>query len=145
MPDQGFSEELLLVESCVHHDLDVLLCKHECFLRDWYRVKWLHDGDRNSAFFHAYIPHRQYRKALFTLSINEVLSIDRLVIRDHIVSYYSALFSSDSSRVGYDFSMVNDTIPNMVMVTKNDFLIDIPSVEDIHDAIFAIDNVYFYM
>ncbi|KAK3193452.1 hypothetical protein Dsin_024762 [Dipteronia sinensis] len=108
MSDQGFFEELFLVESRIHHDLDVLLHRHECFL---------HDRSR----------------------INGVLLNDRLVIRDHNVGYYSAIFSSDSSSVGYDFSMVDDVIPNIVTVVENDFLIDIPSVEDIHDAIFAMD------
>ncbi|KAK3211632.1 hypothetical protein Dsin_016338 [Dipteronia sinensis] len=91
MSDQGFSEQLFLVELHVHHDLGVLLYRHECFLRDRYMV---------------------------------------------IIHF----FSSNSSRFEYDFSMVDDVIPNMVTVAENDFLIDIPSVEDIHDAIFAMDE-----
>ena len=48
----GFSEDLFLSESNIHHDLDVLLRRQECFLRDRSRVKWLQGGDRNTSFFH---------------------------------------------------------------------------------------------
>ncbi|KAK3217696.1 hypothetical protein Dsin_011666 [Dipteronia sinensis] len=140
MSDQGFSEELFLVKSIVYHDLDVLLSRNECFYRDQSRVKWLQNGDRNSTFFYASIWWQQYRKTLSTILINGVLSNDRLVIRDHIVCYYSAFFSSDSSKVGYDFLMVDVVISNMVTVDENCFLIDIPSAEDIHDTGFPMDT-----
>ncbi|KAK3188885.1 hypothetical protein Dsin_028446 [Dipteronia sinensis] len=57
MYNLGFSEELFLAESCVHHKLDVLLRRHGCFYSDQSRVKWLQDGDCNSSFFYASVRH----------------------------------------------------------------------------------------
>ncbi|KAK3230369.1 hypothetical protein Dsin_002250 [Dipteronia sinensis] len=132
--------ELFLAESRVHHELDVLLHRHECFYRERSRVKWMQDGDRNSSFFHASIRRRQYMNALSSLLINEVLTNDRLIIRDHIIEFYSNLFSSDSSRFETEFSLVEDVIPSLVTNVENDFLISFPSTDNIHDAVFTMDT-----
>ncbi|KAI9200065.1 hypothetical protein LWI28_002180 [Acer negundo] len=139
LSNQGFSDDLFITEASVHSELDVLLRRHECFYRDWSRVRWLRDGDRNTSFFHASIKRRQYRNTISTISINGVLSEDRPTIRDHIISYYSSLFSSDVSRVGRDLSIVDDVIPSLVTVVENAFLTSVPSADDIHDAVFTID------
>ncbi|KAI9197909.1 hypothetical protein LWI28_006523 [Acer negundo] len=113
--------------------------KQECFYRDRSRVRWLRDGDQNTSFFHASIKRRQYRNTISALSINGVLSVDRPTIRDHIISYYSSLFSSDVSRVGRDLSTVDDVIPSLVTATENAFLTSVPSADDIHNVVFAMD------
>ncbi|KAI9199991.1 hypothetical protein LWI28_001193 [Acer negundo] len=131
-----------MAEASVHSELDVLLCRHECFYRDRSRVRWLHDGDRNTSFFHASIKRRQYRNTISALSINGILSEDRPTIRDHIISYYSGLFSSDVSRVGRDLSIVNDVIPSLVTAVEKAFLTSVPSADDIHDAVFVMEAAY---
>ncbi|KAK2642786.1 hypothetical protein Ddye_024549 [Dipteronia dyeriana] len=40
MSDLGCPEEHFLTESCIHHDLDVLLRRQKCFFRDRSIVKW---------------------------------------------------------------------------------------------------------
>ncbi|KAK3212233.1 hypothetical protein Dsin_016939 [Dipteronia sinensis] len=137
MSNLGFSEKLFLAESRVHHKLDVLFRRYDCFYRDWSRVKWLQDGDRNSSFFHASVRRRQYMNVLSSLSINGVLTDDRLIIRDHIIKFYSNLFSLDPSRVETEFPVVEDVIPSLVTDVENTFLISIPSTDNIHDAVFA--------
>ncbi|KAK1549712.1 hypothetical protein Q3G72_006607 [Acer saccharum] len=139
LSNRGFSDDLFMAEVSVHSELDVLLRRQECFLRDRSRVRWLRDGDRNTSFFHASIKRRQYRNAISTLSINGVLSEDRLTIKDHIISYYSDLFCSDVSRVGRDLSIVDDVVPSLVTTVENAFLTSIPSAEDIQYAVFAMD------
>ena len=88
-----------MAEVSVHSELDVLLRRQEYFFRDRSRVRWLRDGDRNTSFFHASIKRRKYRNAILALLINGVLSEDWPTIRDHIISYYFDLFSSDVSQV----------------------------------------------
>ncbi|KAK3229893.1 hypothetical protein Dsin_001774 [Dipteronia sinensis] len=112
-----FVRSFFFTESHIHHDLDVLFRRHECFLRDRSRVKWLQDRDHNSSFFHSSIKRRQCRSVLSSLSIDGVISVDQTVIRDHIVRFYVDLFSSDSD--------LNDQ--------------DLPSNDVIHDAVFAMD------
>ncbi|KAK2647756.1 hypothetical protein Ddye_015245 [Dipteronia dyeriana] len=118
-----------------------LMCcyRQECFYRDRSRVKWLQDGDRNLSFFHAPVRRRQYQNALSSLSINGVFSDDCLIISDHMIEFYSNIFSSDSSRVDTDFSVVEDVILSLVTDVENAFLISIPSTDDIHDAVFTMD------
>ncbi|KAI9166096.1 hypothetical protein LWI28_026195 [Acer negundo] len=128
-----------MAEVSVYSELDLLLRRHECFYRDQSRVWWLRDGDRNTSFFHGSIKRRQYRNTILTLLINGVLSEDRPTIRDHIISYYSGLFSSDVSRVGSDLSIVDDVIPSLVTIAEITFLTSVPFADDIHDAVFAID------
>ncbi|KAK3225813.1 hypothetical protein Dsin_005675 [Dipteronia sinensis] len=136
---QMFSKELFLVEYHVHHVLDMLLLKHEYFYRDRSRVKWLQVGDHNSSFFHASVRRKQYQKALSSLLINRVLTDDRLVNRDHIIDFYSDIFSLDPSRVETDLSEVKDVIPSIVTDAENAFLTGISLVDDIHDTVFAMD------
>ncbi|KAI9187344.1 hypothetical protein LWI28_027039 [Acer negundo] len=128
-----------MAKASVHSELNVLLRRHKCFYRDRSRVRWLHDGDRNTSFFHASIKRRQYRNTISAISINGVLSEDRPNIREHIISYYSGLFSSDVSRVGRDLSIIDDVIPSLVTTVKNAFLTSVPTADDIHDAVFAMD------
>ncbi|KAK3222027.1 hypothetical protein Dsin_009052 [Dipteronia sinensis] len=68
-----------------------------------------------------------------------VLTDDRSSIKDHIIEFYLNLFSSDSSRVETKFSVVEDMIPSLVTDVENAFLISIPSMDDINDAVFAMD------
>ncbi|KAK2662462.1 hypothetical protein Ddye_001036 [Dipteronia dyeriana] len=60
--------------------------------------------------------------------------------RDHIIEFYSNLFSSDPSRVETDFLVVEDVIPSLVNDVKNTFLISIPSKDNIHDVVFAMNT-----
>ena len=62
-------------------------------------MKWLQDGDRNSAFFHSLINRRKCRGILSSLSIDGVISGNRYVIRDHIVKFYEDLFSSNLAQI----------------------------------------------
>lgn len=45
--------------------LSTMLNRQECMLREKARVKWLTEGDRNSAFFHATLKDRQARQTQF--------------------------------------------------------------------------------
>ncbi|KAI9175087.1 hypothetical protein LWI28_027078 [Acer negundo] len=139
LSNRGFSDDLFMAEASVHSKLDVLLHRHECFYRNRSRVRWLHDGDRNTSFFHASIKRRQYRNNISALSINGVLLEDWPTIRDHIISYYSGIFSSDVSRVGRYLSIVDGVIPSLVTAVENAFLTSVPYADDIHDAVFAMD------
>ncbi|KAK2642070.1 hypothetical protein Ddye_023833 [Dipteronia dyeriana] len=80
MSDLGFSEELFLTESCIHHDLDVLLRR-----------------------------------------------------------FYMDLFSSDSAQIDENLSIADDIVPSLVSLEENSLLVVIPSVDVIHDVVFAMD------
>ncbi|KAK3199352.1 hypothetical protein Dsin_022767 [Dipteronia sinensis] len=97
------------------------------------------DGDRNSSFFHSSIKRRQRRSVLSSLSIDEVISVDQTVIKDHIVRFYIDLFYSNSDLIDQDLSIVDGIVPSLVSQKENSFLVAIPSADVIHDAVFAMD------
>ncbi|KAK3229673.1 hypothetical protein Dsin_001554 [Dipteronia sinensis] len=103
------------------------------------KVKWLHDEDRNSSFLHASIRGRHCRNALSSLSINGEPLEDLFIIKDHIIGFYSDLFSSDPSQFERNFSVVDDQIHSLVTDAENSFLISIPFANDIHEAMFVMD------
>ncbi|KAK2659607.1 hypothetical protein Ddye_006140 [Dipteronia dyeriana] len=76
LSNSGFPKDLFLSESNIHHDLDVLLRRHECFLLDRSRVKWLQEGDLNDSFFHVYIKYKQCRVPTFDEINDIVFSLD---------------------------------------------------------------------
>ena len=47
--------------------------------------------------------------------------------------------SSDVSRVGKDLSIINYVIPSLVTTVENVFLTSVPSIDEIQDAVFAMD------
>ncbi|KAI9177742.1 hypothetical protein LWI28_018618 [Acer negundo] len=131
----GFSDDLFMAEASVHSELDVLLRRQECFYRDRSRVWWLRDGDHNTSFFHVSIKRRRYGNTISALSINGVLSEDQSTIRDHIINYYSGLFSSDVSRVGRDLSIMDDVIPSLKKCYRGNLAMKI----DIRKVFYTLD------
>ena len=90
-------------------------------------------------FFHSLIKCRQCQSVSSSLLIDGVISVDHTIIRDHIVRFYEDLFSSHSAQIDQDLSIVNDIIPSLVSQKENSLLVDIPSADIIHDAVFAMD------
>ncbi|KAI9180865.1 hypothetical protein LWI28_008854 [Acer negundo] len=79
------------------------------------------------------------RGVLFSLSIDNVISDDQTVIRDHIVKFYKDLFSSDPAQIDQDLSIIDGIIQSSVSHKENSLLVSIPSTDVIHDAVFTMD------
>lgn len=59
------------------------------------------------------------------------------MIKSHVVSYYENLFIDTS--FGIDSHLLDDVIPQFIIVIENCFLITVPSVVDIKDNVFSLD------
>ncbi|KAK2661124.1 hypothetical protein Ddye_007657 [Dipteronia dyeriana] len=56
---EGFSNDLLHLETTALADLDSALKQQEIFLKEKSRVRWLAEGDQNSNFFHSLLKRRR--------------------------------------------------------------------------------------
>lgn len=55
----GFSDELHSAELEAHCHLNSLLLRQESLLKEQSRVRWLTNGDRNTAFYHSIVTRRK--------------------------------------------------------------------------------------
>ena len=74
----------------------------------------MQDGDRNSSFLHSSIKHRQCQSVFSLLLIDGVILVDQSVIKDYIDRFYEDLFSSYSTQIDQDLSIMDDIVPSLV-------------------------------
>ena len=136
----GFSPEKLEAEISAHSHLDEALNFQTAFLKEKSRLNWVSDGDRNSAFFHKMVKLRRATKGIPMMNIDGTQVTNQDVIRDHILKYYSELFSKREEVQKDNFNLIREVIPNMVSVHDNQRLTSIPTEEEIRSAVFAMDS-----
>ncbi|KAL6220268.1 hypothetical protein ACLB2K_008024 [Fragaria x ananassa] len=132
----GDSESL--IEEVVAKDV-VLEASHkqESFWKDRARVKWLTEGDKCTAFFHAYARNKSARTRINYLQDGEALLTDSQDIVDHVVNFYQSLYSADTTSSG--IKDICASIPSLVSREESSMLVSTPTPEEIHDAVFSMD------
>ncbi|KAL6212117.1 hypothetical protein ACLB2K_017338 [Fragaria x ananassa] len=133
----GASESLIEEEVVAKAAVLEATHKQESFWKDRARVKWLTEGDKCTAFFHAYARNKSARTRINYLQDGETLLIDSQEIVDHVVNFYQSLYSADTTSSG-----LNDIcaiIPNLVSHEESSMLVSTPTPEEIHDAVFSMD------
>ncbi|WMV42054.1 hypothetical protein MTR67_035439 [Solanum verrucosum] len=116
----------------VHH-----LKIQEAILRQKARVRWLKDGDANSAYFHRVIKNRRRR-----LSINKIMDENQQWVEgnDKVaeagVRYFKGIFSQTPEF--NDYSNL-EAINIMITEENNVSLIEIPSEEEIKSNLMSMD------
>ena len=106
--DDRFEAEILAQKSLNEaHRLE-----HE-FLKEKACVKWIHEGDRNTSFFHRIVNSRKANNLIRVMDINGLLCWDQNTIKDHIKDFYEKLFSEyrDNSP---NYGIIKDVIPDLV-------------------------------
>ena len=136
----GFSDELHSAELEAHCHLNSLLLRQESLLKEQSRVRWLTNGDRNTAFYHSIVTRRKPSSGIHSLEINGVLSTDASLIEQHILHFYSQLFSSNAVNAAQDFSLVHEVIPSLVTEEDNHRLLHLPSSEEIRVVVNDMDG-----
>ncbi|KAL8535195.1 hypothetical protein ACS0TY_010993 [Phlomoides rotata] len=85
------------------------------------------------------------RKTLMGLSplmIDEEISFDTVTILDHVVHYYTTLFTAQDWN-HYDTSIPDNFIQLMLTPDDSDMLTVLPNAEEIRRAIFDMDSSSF--
>jgi len=65
---------------------------HESILRQKSRIRWLREGDNNTAFFHKSIKFRRHYNAIQGMFIEGTWVQNPKLIKDQVVSFFSARF-----------------------------------------------------
>ncbi|XP_077215810.1 uncharacterized protein LOC143850444 [Tasmannia lanceolata] len=72
-----------------------LLLQEEISWRQKSRVKWLVEGDKNTAYFHAMASARRRSNRIESISVNGALISSKEEVSSAIVDFYSALYASE--------------------------------------------------
>ena len=105
----------------LRHEISILIEKEEIYWKQRSRISWLHEGDRNTKFFHAKASAR--RKKNLIVSLKEM---DGTVIEQHsdiergIIQHFSTLFQSSNPNA---IEEVVAHIPRVVTLEMNDWLV----------------------
>ena len=106
----------------LRHEINILIEKEEIYWKQRSRISWLHEGDRNTKFFHAKGVCKEEKKNLiFSLKemdgtvVEQQSDIERVIIQ-----HFSTLFQSSNPNA---IEEVVAHIPRVVTEEMNDWLV----------------------
>jgi len=134
----GHSDSLLEQQKLAQINLESALQKEECFWREKANVKWHLEGDRNTNFFHRTAKIKAKTNKITSIKDGEQLLSDPEQIKTHITNHFMNLFCFSS--VLQDDSLVDEVIPNLVTDPINTMLTMLPSLDEIHNAVFSLNK-----
>ena len=135
---QGPSAERLYREDQAQAHYQNCLKMQDLLLRDKARVRWLKDGDRNTSFLHNMVKLRNLHNSISSLRVGNCIISDHAQISNHVIGHFERAFTRDVDIV--DTGLVSRVIPHLVTDQDNVTLTSCPTSEEIHDAVFAMDD-----
>jgi exonuclease III len=93
--ERGLDEEDKRKKASLSMELERLLLCEEISWRQKSRALWLKEGDKNTKFFHRVANSNRRVNSIDSLSINGVVSYNHDEIKDHMVQFYSTLFTEN--------------------------------------------------
>ena len=118
-------------------ELEKAYIEEEQYWRQRSRIQWLHNGDRNSGFFHAIT---RERRTINKFSVIEDSTGKPQFEEDHIVKaitdYYHELFSSQRTPA---LQVVDEVLSPVITTEMNNVLTRIPDKFEIRQAVFSIN------
>jgi len=130
----GHTNNLLNQQKLAHLNLNSALTIEECFWKEKANVKWHIEGDRNTNFFHNIAKTNK----ITYIKDGEQLITKPEQIKHNFTNHFMNLFCF--SYVLQDNSLIEDEIPNLVTDSINNMLTVLPSMEEIHNAIFNMNK-----
>ncbi|XP_057784939.1 uncharacterized protein LOC131002461 [Salvia miltiorrhiza] len=137
--NSGYNDELFNEEINAQAKLNIILARKDDFLKQKSRITWLHDGDRNSSFFHNMIKFRKHRLNIGHLMIDGIVSTDSGSIERHIIDYFSNLFTETKNR-WVETVELEAIIDHSIFDAQNDSLICLPDEIEISAAVHGMDS-----
>lgn len=99
------------------------------------KVKWLQDGDRNTKSFHLSAKAKGIRNRIDKVKVDGIAYEDAQQIKDQATTFFSHLFQAES--IVPDEGLFQMDGP-MVSEAQNQFLVAVPSPDEIKKAIFHL-------
>ncbi len=96
------------------------------------------EGDRNTRFFHLTTLKHQANNRISNIVKGQVQITNDDEIEKEAVCYFSSLLSVDPSLSGSEQEEILGTIPPILQDYHNSMLKAIPSLEEIHQALFSL-------
>ncbi|XP_021723765.1 uncharacterized protein LOC110691155 [Chenopodium quinoa] len=94
---------LIKLEAKLRRDLDEILEREEVLWYQKARIEWLKNGDRNTTFFQLSTVVKRWKNKTVSLKREDGVWLhDKNEIKDHIVNYYSKLFTEEGEPSHYD-------------------------------------------
>lgn len=134
----GYSDQLMEQERTAQIHLENILKMEEIFWKEKSKVKWHCEGDRNTAFFHRLAKIQQASSLITSMKSGDIILNDPNEVSAHAVNHFSNLFASNSNTIHND--MVQDVIPNLITDRINNMLTLLPTMDEVHNAIFSLNN-----
>ncbi|XP_024156000.1 uncharacterized protein LOC112163980 [Rosa chinensis] len=135
---KGPSVERLSQESAAHARYQEALNIQAIFWKEKSRLRWLVDGDRNTAFLHNMVKVRRLKQSISSLRVGRQILRQQLDIENHAVQHFSSTFSHDNKII--DTGLVERVIPRMVTDEENAALLALPLGEEIKATVFSMDG-----
>ncbi|XP_057791059.1 uncharacterized protein LOC131008183 [Salvia miltiorrhiza] len=135
----GYTEYLFDKELAAQAKINTALCRKNSLLQQKSRISWLKDGDRNTNFFHAMLKYRKKPHIISHLEVNGEQVFDQTQIGNHIVNFFSTLFTADNQGLE-DIVAVEAVIDTFVSDLQNNLLVRLPDEEEITAAVFTMDS-----
>lgn len=130
----GYIGDYLEIEIELQAQLNIRLAQQNSFLLQKSRINWLKDGDHNTKFFHNSLRHSRMRNRIDLLEIDGDLVHDPNRINEHLISFYSGLFTEVSGCVA-DISEVRRVIPSLITQELSKDLVKLPTMEEVRAAV----------
>ncbi|GAA0157176.1 hypothetical protein LIER_38412 [Lithospermum erythrorhizon] len=131
-------------EPALREELQQAKAKHlralaieEDFLSQQSGIKWLHEGDKNSTFYHNYIRKKRKKSAILGVIEEGEWITQTKAIQESGVKYFKSLFTADSAAV--EEEMI-DCIPSLVTPEDNAKLMVEPEMEEIRQVVFSLNK-----
>lgn len=134
----GPLDDLIEQEKEALSNMQNALFQQEEFWLEKSRLNWQIHGDRNTAFFHRLTKIRNVSKQISMLRNGEEILLSPSDIETHVVSFYEELFSSPNTCI--DNGLIEEVIPDMVSAEDNLKLTNLPSSEEIKNAVFSMNR-----
>lgn len=117
------------------------LADEESFWKQRARVKWLHDGDRNTKFFHASTVEKRSRLRITRIKDDAGHWLEEASqISQHAVDFFHNLLTQHSANVDKaTFGPFLDSIPSLITLEDNQALLRPVSMDEVRHAVFSMD------
>lgn len=118
--------------------LNAAYAAEEAFWKQRSRLLWIKLGDRNTGFFHATTKNRKRANTFYVIENKDgKFLFKEEEIAKIIVSYFDDIFTSTES-LGDREATVRYALKPMIKEADNNKLIEIPSPQEIREAMFSI-------
>ncbi|CAN1253995.1 Transposon TX1 uncharacterized 149 kDa protein [Linum perenne] len=120
----------------LERQLSEALCQEKLFWKQKARIRWLKEGDCNTAYFHKVVATRRARNHIHALKDSSgIPQTDESIKRNIAVNFYRNLFSSEHP-IGFRLPDFLHGFPRKVTHSMNDRLLAFVSDEEIRKSVF---------